>query len=80
MLQNLNVPQKEVKARIKADAKDRADLRQKLDLCVDPKDFIVNVKSQIAQHLKNSDVYVIFDRYHEYSLQSLSNEIPWGRG
>ena len=28
-------------------------------------DFIVNVKKRIASNLTNSDVYLIFDRYHE---------------
>ena len=28
-------------------------------------DFIVNVKKRIASYLTNSDVYLIFDRYHE---------------
>ena len=33
-------------------------------------DFIVNVKTWIASYLTNSDVYLIFDRYHEYSTTS----------
>ena len=33
-------------------------------------DFIVNVKKRIASYLTNSDVYLIFDRYHEYSIKS----------
>ena len=33
-------------------------------------DFIVNVKKRIASYLTNSDVYLIFDRYHEYSTKS----------
>ena len=34
-------------------------------------DFIVNVKKRIASYLTNSDVYLIFDRYHEYSINTL---------
>ena len=32
-------------------------------------DFIVNVKKQIASYLTNNDVYLIFDRYREYSTR-----------
>ena len=37
-------------------------------------DFIVNVKKRIASYLTNSDVYLIFDRYHEYSIKSTTRD------
>ena len=37
-------------------------------------DFIVNVKKQIASYLTNSDVYLIFDRYHEYRIKSTTRD------
>ena len=37
-------------------------------------DFIVNVKKRIASYLTNSDVYLIFDRYHEYSINSTTRD------
>ena len=37
-------------------------------------DFIVNVKKRIALYLTNSDVYLIFDRYHEYSIKSTTRD------
>ena len=37
-----------------------------MDGCV--ADFIVNVKKRIASYLTCNDVYLIFDRYHEYSI------------
>ena len=33
-------------------------------------DFIVNVKKRISFYLSSCDVYLIFDRYHEYSIKS----------
>ena len=37
-------------------------------------DFFVNVKTRIASYLTNSDVYLIFDRYHEYSIKSTTRD------
>ena len=37
-------------------------------------DFIVNVKKRIASYLTNSDIYLIFDRYHEYSIKSTTQD------
>jgi len=37
-------------------------------------DFIVNVKSRLTSYLTNSDVYLIFDRYHEYSIKSTTRD------
>ena len=37
-------------------------------------DFIVNVKKRIASYLTSSDVYLIFNRYHEYSIKSTTRE------
>ena len=37
-------------------------------------DFIVNVKKRIASYLTDSDVYLIFDRYHEYSIKSTTRD------
>ena len=39
-------------------------------------DFIVNVKKWIASYLTNSDIYLIFDRYHEYeySIKSTTRD------
>ena len=37
-------------------------------------DFIVNVKKRIASYLTNSDIYLIFDRYHEYSIKSTTRD------
>ena len=37
-------------------------------------DFIVNVKTRITSYLTNSDVYLIFDRYHEYSIKSTTQD------
>ena len=37
-------------------------------------DFIVNVKKRIASYLTNSDVYLIFDIYHEYSIKSTTRD------
>ena len=37
-------------------------------------DFIVNVKKRIASYQTNSDVYLIFDRYHEYSIKSTTRD------
>ena len=37
-------------------------------------DFIVNVKKRIASYLTNSDIYFIFDRYHEYSIKSTKRD------
>ena len=37
-------------------------------------DFIVNVKKRISSYLTNSDVYLIFDRYHEYSIKSTTRD------
>jgi hypothetical protein len=37
-------------------------------------DFIANVKKQIAFFLTNSDVYLIFDRYHDYSIKSTTRD------
>jgi len=33
-------------------------------------DFNVNVRSLLISYLTNGDVYLIFDRYHEYSIKS----------
>ena len=33
-------------------------------------DFVVNVKKRIASYLTSSDVYLIFNRYHECSIKS----------
>ena len=37
-------------------------------------DFIVNIKKRIASYLTSSDVYLIFDRYHEYSINSTTRD------
>ena len=37
-------------------------------------DFIANVKKRIAFYLTNSDVYLIFDRYHDYSIKSKTRD------
>ena len=37
-------------------------------------DFVVNVKKRIASYLTSSDVYLIFDRYHEYSIKSTTRD------
>ena len=37
-------------------------------------DFIVNVKKWIASYLTNSNIYFIFDRYHEYSIKSTTRD------
>ena len=37
-------------------------------------DFIVNVNKWIASYLTNSDIYLIFDRYHEYSINSTTRD------
>ena len=37
-------------------------------------DFIINVKKRIASYLTNSDIYLIFDRYHEYSIKSTTQD------
>ncbi|KAG1661394.1 Receptor-type tyrosine-protein phosphatase-like N [Nymphon striatum] len=37
-------------------------------------DFIANVKKRIASYLTNSDDYLIFDRYHEYSIKSTTRD------
>ena len=37
-------------------------------------DFIINVKKRIASYLTNSDIYLIFDRYHEYSIKSTTRD------
>ena len=37
-------------------------------------DFVVNVKKRIASYLNSSDVYLIFNRYHEYSIKSTTRD------
>ena len=33
-------------------------------------DFVQGFKKYIAEVLKNADVYLVFDRYYEYSIKS----------
>ena len=35
-------------------------------------DFVGNVKKRIAKYLEYSDVYLIFDRYHDFSIKSVT--------
>ena len=37
-------------------------------------DFVNAFENRIASYLVNSDVYLIFDRYHEYSIKSAARE------
>ena len=37
-------------------------------------DFVENVKSRVAVYLAQSDVYLIFDRYQEYSIKSSARD------
>jgi len=37
-------------------------------------DFIVNVRSLLISYLTIGDVYFIFDRYHEYSIKSTTQD------
>ena len=44
-------------------------------------DFIVNVNKRIASYMINSDIYLIFDKYHEMAerLELLGNIICYGQ-
>jgi hypothetical protein len=37
-------------------------------------DFVENVESRVAVYLAQSDVYLIFDRYQEYSIKSSARD------
>ena len=37
-------------------------------------DFVANFKRRIASYLTDSDVYLIFDRYYEYSIKSVTRD------
>ena len=37
-------------------------------------DSVMNVKKRIASYLTSSDVYLIFDRYHEYGIKSTTRD------
>ena len=38
-------------------------------------DFIDNVKARLTTYLSKSDVYLIFDRYYEYSIKSVTRDV-----
>ena len=38
-------------------------------------DFIRNVKTRLASYLTYSDVYLVFDRYYDYSTKSVTREV-----
>lgn len=38
-------------------------------------DFIENVKARLISYLLESDVYLIFDRYHEFSIKSVTRNV-----
>ena len=38
-------------------------------------DFIENVKARLTSYLLESDVYLIFDRYFEYSIKSVTRDV-----
>ena len=37
-------------------------------------DHVSNVKTRVAKYLKDSDVYLIFDRYHDVSIKSVTRD------
>ena len=37
-------------------------------------DYVSNVKTRVAKYLKDSDVYLIFDRYHDFSTKSVARD------
>ncbi|KAJ8391024.1 hypothetical protein AAFF_G00096450 [Aldrovandia affinis] len=38
-------------------------------------DFIENVKTRLTSYLSESDVYLIFDRYYDYSIKSITRDV-----
>ncbi|KAJ8378759.1 hypothetical protein AAFF_G00236790 [Aldrovandia affinis] len=38
-------------------------------------DFIENVKTRLTSYLSESDVYLIFDRYYDYSIKSVTRDV-----
>ncbi|KAK1892150.1 Protein telomere ends associated [Dissostichus eleginoides] len=42
-------------------------------------DFIDNVKTRLISYLSESDVYLIFDRYYDYSIKSVTRDVRENR-